>query len=230
MRKFLKKIVLPLFSLVEWFFDFHTSPLSPLAERLDMVLGRYERGTTRFIGKHLHGGIAFDIGANVGYYARLMSRKADHVYAFEPDPDNFRILQKNCKRHPNITPVQKAVCDREGSTDFFKVTHSAMRHSLIDEGATEKLTVTCTSVDAFIHERNLKDISLVKIDVEGAEPAVFEGMLRLLEKEQPIVIYEGTDRTAMAISEEGEIVPAGKAPWWGSHRRVTNLVRMPKPL
>lgn len=224
MRPMLKKIALPVVALIEQLFDFHTSRLSPVAERLTILFGRYEIGTTRFIKKNLRGGVAFDIGANVGYYARLMARFADHVYAFEPDPDNFRLLAENCRRHPNITPLNAAVCDRVGRADFFKVAHSAMRHSLIDEGNTERLSVPCTSLDSFIGERGITGVSLIKIDVEGAEPLVFVGMRGLCSRERPIVIYEGDDPNAKAISENGDIVKASDAAWWGAHKKVTNLV------
>lgn len=224
MRQILKKIAMPILALIERLFDFKTSPLPPMEERLKVIFGRYETGTTRFIKKNLRGGVAFDIGANVGYYARLMARYADHVYAFEPDLDNFRILKQNCRQHPNITPLNMAVCDKTGTVDFFKVTRSAMRHSLIDEGNTKKLTVPCTTLDAFIKEHGITSVSLVKIDVEGAEPMVFAGMRGLLAAEHPIVIYEGDDPTAKGISEKGEIIIAADAAWWGSRKKITNLV------
>ncbi len=168
--------------------------------------------------------MAFDIGANVGYYARLMARYADHVYAFEADPNNFRILEQNCKRHKNITPINMAVCDTVGVMDFFTVANSAMRHSLIDEGNTKKISVSATTLDAFIKERNITGVSLIKIDVEGAEPRVFAGMRELLAKEHPVVIYEGDDSEAKAISDSGDIIKASDATRWGSRKKVTNLV------
>ncbi|MFA6414386.1 MAG: FkbM family methyltransferase [Candidatus Paceibacterota bacterium] len=222
----MKKVALRVLVFIEWLVDFHTSPLPPMKQRLEEIFGRYEIGTTRFIKKNLRGGVTFDIGANVGYYARLMACYADRVYAFEPDPDNFKILEENCRRHPNITPLNMAVCDRVGTIDFFKVTKSAMRHSIIDEGVgTEKLTVQCTSLDAFIAEHGIKGVKLIKMDVEGAEPLAFEGMQELLARETPIVIYEGDDPKAKAISENGDIIKASDAAWWGSRKKVTNLVR-----
>jgi len=225
MRRILKTIATPILAFIERLYDFHTSFLPPMDERLKMIFNRYEIGTTRFIKKNLRGGVAFDIGANVGYYARLMARYADHVYAFEPDMDNFRILEENCKRHSNITSFNMAVCDREGTADFFKVADSAMRHSLIDEGNTERFSVPCTTLDAFTKECNITGVSLIKMDVEGAEQMVFAGMRELLAREHPVVIYEGDDPKAKAISENGDIIKASDAVWWGSRKKVTNLVR-----
>ena len=224
MRAFAKSIALFILALIEISFDFFTSPLPPISERLKMIFGRYELGTTRFVKKNLYGGVAFDIGANVGYYARLMARRAEHVYAFEPDPDNFKILQKNCKRHPNITPLNMAVSDHVGTVDFFKVKNSAMRHSLIDEGNTEKISVAATSIDAFIAEHDIHNVVMLKIDTEGAEPLVFKGMQQLLAAEKPIIIYEGFDPDKKAIDARGELVQAADVPRIGSKQKVVNLV------
>jgi FkbM family methyltransferase len=227
MRRVLKKIVLPLVGLLEVALDFKTSPIVPIAERLKMLFRRYEPDTTRFISKKLRGGVAFDIGANVGYYARLMAPHVSHVFAFEPDPDNFAILQKNCVRHPTITPLNMAVGDTTGVVDFYKVKDSAMRHSLIDEGGTLKLSVSCTTLDTFVRERGLQGITLIKIDVEGAESRVLAGMHELLAREQPTVVYEGADPNAQAIGKNGELVSYAEAPRLGAKQKVSNLVINP---
>jgi FkbM family methyltransferase len=225
MRSILKTLFLPVLVLLETATDFHTSPLPQIAERLKMLAGMYEPGTTTFIKKRLQGGVAFDIGANVGYYARLMSPRAEHVYAFEPDPDNFALLQRNCRNFPNITPLNMAVGETTGTVDFFKVPNSAMRHSLIDEGGgTQKILVTCTSLDDFVREKGIAHVSLIKIDVEGAEEQVFAGMQELL-KQRPVIIYEGYDPNGKAIADNGELVPAAEAPRLGAQQKVTNLVR-----
>jgi FkbM family methyltransferase len=228
MKRFIKPIALLFLNALERSFDFYTSPILPIGERLSMLMGRYEIGTTRFMKKHLDGGVALDIGANVGYYARLMAKRASHVYAFEPDPNNFALLLKNTWRHKNITAVNMAVSNILGETNFFRVTHSAMRHSLIDEGGTEKITVQCTSLDEFAAQQGISGISMIKIDVEGAEPLVFEGMQKTLESNRPIVVYEGFEPDASAIGPNGELVPASQAPLIGSKRKVVNLVQWPK--
>jgi FkbM family methyltransferase len=224
MRRVLKTLFLPVLALLEYVADFHTSPLPQIAERLKMLAGMYEPGTTTFIKKRLRGGVAFDIGANVGYYARIMASRAEKVYAFEPDPDNFALLKRNCKNYPNIEPIQSAVGDTVGTVDFFKVPNSAMRHSLIDEGGgTQKISVACASLDNFVREKGIQRVSLIKIDVEGAEEKVFAGMQELL-KQHPVIIYEGYDPNGKAIAQDGELVPASEAPRIGAKQKVTNLV------
>jgi ABC-type sulfate transport system substrate-binding protein len=58
--------------------------------------GIYEEGETRFIQKSLKPSFTVvDIGANIGYYTLIMAGLAKHVYAFEPEPKNFEMLEKN---------------------------------------------------------------------------------------------------------------------------------------
>jgi len=123
------------------------------------------------------GDIVFDLGAYCGvstYYFSKTVGPSGKVYAFEPDPLNFSLLERNLARHSlaNVIPVQVAVSDSNGSADFFSegslgsilAAHSYFVH---DEASTRVRTLpfaeACKTygVPAF-----------TKIDIEGAEVAV----------------------------------------------------------
>jgi precorrin-6B methylase 2 len=60
-----------------------------------------------------------DVGAHVGYFTLLAARLCGpngRVFAFEPHPDNFRLLERNIRENgaENVTAVRKAVADRAG--------------------------------------------------------------------------------------------------------------------
>jgi FkbM family methyltransferase len=227
MRNLLKHSAHGLVDLLERCIDFRTPRSLPLAQRLAFDLGRYELGTTLFFKRLAPRGVVFDIGAHVGYYSRLAARTARRVYAFEPDPENFALLERNAKHFPNITPLRMAVGEMNGEVAFYKVPDSTFRHSLIAEGgAVRPTTVECTTLDAFVAARGIKDISLVKIDVEQAEPMVFKGMQETL-KQRPTVVFESGGQESdhvRAIAEDGSLVPLAEAVYYGGKRRVTNLV------
>ncbi len=63
------------------------------------VVGRHEQCITELVQQIIKpGDIVLDIGANIGYYTLIFARcvgPTGHVYAFEPDPGSFALLQKN---------------------------------------------------------------------------------------------------------------------------------------
>src|SRR5688500_12606743 len=59
--------------------------------------GFYKYQETKLIKKLAKKHTVLDIGANIGYFTLLMAKQAKQVYAFEPEPRNFHILQKNIK-------------------------------------------------------------------------------------------------------------------------------------
>src|SRR5258708_4586206 len=78
----------------------------------------YEPMETRLFKKEIKPGqTVLDIGANIGYYTLIAAKlvgPSGKVYAFEPDPTNFKILKKNVERngHSNVVLVNQAVADK----------------------------------------------------------------------------------------------------------------------
>lgn len=99
-----------------------------------MLLGCYEQGTTALCKKILRPGMTVvDVGAHIGYYTRLFARLVGphgKVYAFEPHPDNFAILQRNVRKFKNVVPVQAAVLDKEGEISLYESSIGTASHSL----------------------------------------------------------------------------------------------------
>jgi FkbM family methyltransferase len=139
---------------------------------------------------------AIDIGANVGHYAFRLSRlvgERGRVIAIEPVPDTFAILAETARRTGcrNVTLINAAASAQTkevrldlprfdtGLANFYQA-------SITDEGGA--FAVLALPVDALqIPAR----VSLVKIDVEGHEQAVLDGMRTLLARDHPVLIVEG---------------------------------------
>src|SRR5690242_12090736 len=92
---------------------------------LDMLLGFHEPNTFRVFDIFVKPGmVVADIGANVGYFSAFLSKKTGDdgtVHAFEPIPSTFEILKDtlNINGLSNITPVNKAVSDTDGTVTMF---------------------------------------------------------------------------------------------------------------
>lgn len=128
------------------------------------------------------GSVAIDIGAHYGIYSLLAAKKAKKVYAFEPVPENFAILQKNAQDNHlgHITPINKAVSDKEGNVTF-NVTWASDSAGFYDHPNAEvirKIDVQTNSIDNEL--ANVKNVSFIKIDTEGHEIHVLDGLQKTL--------------------------------------------------
>ena len=165
----------------------------------EMTHGNYEAGATRLLESILVPGmVVVDVGAHIGYFSLLAARlvgAAGKVYAFEPAPANFRLLTKNVDLNGlrNIIAVNKAVSDRVGESILF-LQPGTLGHSLFPEtlgkGETS-IKVESITLDRFFADENWPHVDLVKIDAEGAEPAVVNGMAELLKRNPSIkLVFE----------------------------------------
>jgi FkbM family methyltransferase len=157
------------------------------------------RDLVRFHPALISGGNVLDIGANIGYTAAVLARAAEpgrKVYAFEPEPFNFGILQQTAAQpefEGKIVPLQCAVGAKNETIDLW----INLRHHADHRIATQKfrsehpesraISTTLVSIDSFLQNRPGK-ISFIKIDVQGYELAVCEGMHETLRQNPDVSI------------------------------------------
>jgi FkbM family methyltransferase len=140
-------------------------------------------------------GDILDIGANIGYTACVFAaarKPPAKIYAFEPDAASFGTLGETIRRKGlgNVVEIfNMAVGSADGSLEFWHNEEHSADHRVVTEQfktsrmAAEKITtVAVTSVDNFVAAHSLQKICFIKIDVQGYELAVCEGMRRTLEK------------------------------------------------
>ncbi|MEM7203764.1 MAG: FkbM family methyltransferase [Planctomycetota bacterium] len=129
--------------------------------------------------------VCLDIGANVGLYTLLFARRGRHVYAFEPLPRNVRFLTKlvAINRLANVTVLPAAVMSRTCLTSFATGDNNALG-KVDPDGAQPVVAVSC---DEFVTELGVAP-SVLKIDVEGAELAVFDGARRTFAEHRPALL------------------------------------------
>jgi FkbM family methyltransferase len=145
------------------------------------------------------GGNVLDIGANLGYTAGVLARAAESgrmVYAFEPEPFNFRILQQTAlqpKFGGKILAIQLAVGAEDGTVDLWINDRHHADHRIATEEfrsahpVSKKVSVPMVSIDSFLQSKP-GNVSFVKIDVQGYELAVCNGMDDTLRQNPNITI------------------------------------------
>jgi len=170
------------------------------------ALGVNERPVQDALKAHLRAGdVFYDIGANVGFLslvgARLVGSEG-RVEAFEPVPENLAVLRQNVVMNDleNRVTVHALAVSRTSGRCMLNLAGYSGGSSLAEEGTPPpdlkgSLEVDTISVDELIFRRGLPAPRLVKIDVEGAEQSVMEGMTKTLDRLKPVLLYEIDDET-----------------------------------
>jgi FkbM family methyltransferase len=140
-------------------------------------------------------GDILDIGANIGYTSCLFAgalTPGSKVYSFEPDLGNFQLLSDVIRRKnlsEKIVAINSAVGSADGWVEFWHNKKHSGDHRVVTDHFKDAIPdcaqtsrVPMVSVDGFIEARNLQRIAFIKIDVQGYELAVCEGMRRTLAK------------------------------------------------
>lgn len=159
----------------------------------DYWLGTYEMELQHAIHAWAHAGdVVYDLGANVGYVSLLFARAVGaqgQVFAFEPLPANQQRLQQNLALNPalNITLVPAAAAEASGQAAFALHGSDDMGH-LATQPAANAIEVDTLALDDFAKSHPAPQ--LVKIDVEGAEARVLQGMAHVLRTYKPTLFIE----------------------------------------
>lgn len=132
----------------------------------------------------LQGGVLLDVGANRGAYARLLHDLAPdaRITAFEPHPRSFAALLQTLHATP-VEALNLAVSDAAGTLtlhDFAAEdgsTQASLDHAAVAmySGDTVAHEVVTTTIDAWLAERCIAEVALLKIDTEGHDLAVLRG-------------------------------------------------------
>ena len=129
---------------------------------------------------------ALDVGANIGYFTLLLADRSAHVYAFEPDPVNFAILQDNIRHNnkTNLSLFNKALMSKPGKVMLHKNTGNPGMHrvysSVYNDGPV--VPVDAVRLDDVIDD----EIDFIKMDAEGAEYDILKGMPKILSQDNMI--------------------------------------------
>ena len=151
---------------------------------------------------------ALDIGANVGHYTMRMAEivgPAGRVIAVEPIPETFALLAENVRHagHGNVSLLNCAASERTATVGMEIPRWSDGMDNYYQAhvvSGTAGLTILALSIDGLA----LPSVRLVKIDAEGHELPVLQGMRRLVERDRPVLVVEtSTGETTQLLESWG---------------------------
>ncbi len=131
----------------------------------------------------------FDIGANYGFFSlwAASQRNSIQIHSFEPNPETFAKLRHNVVSNglSAITTHQLALSQKAGTLTFKREEENSGASHVIEEASPDEaaIVVNCRPFDDFTECLHLKPMSSVaKIDVEGMEMDVLQGMTQSLHR------------------------------------------------
>lgn len=149
---------------------------------------------------------AVDVGANHGMWTLALSRSAGaggHVYSFEPVPFTFGTLSGVVRRNrlANVTLVNKGCSDRAGTVDVTVPmqrsgssddlqAHLAIRRPVASAESGPSVQISCEMTTLDLALEGVEGISLLKLDIEGAELLALRGAAKLLARDRPAIVCE----------------------------------------
>ncbi len=176
--------------------------------RTSLTSDDYEDGIWKILIKLIKpNSTVVDVGANQGFYTLLFSKlagKRGKVFAFEPNPSIIKKLKANLFINfvTNVKTECIALADKEGLAEFYQFfdgmsSYSSLaHHPHLRRFRFKKIEIETTTLDSYFQKRKIKDISLIKIDAEGADFKILKGGVKLIKKFRPIFMIEFADKAS----------------------------------
>lgn len=173
--------------------SFHTNSLMLIARNIGRALGLnnwiaswllcgegYETKYDNLLSTGIRSGdCVWDIGANIGYYTRLFAERVGPrglIFAFEPSALNFSRLSERCSSLENTVLLQCGLGKVNGRFHFHQGEDGLGTTSRVIDNASDGEVVDIRSGDNLLEEGTVNIPHVIKIDVEGYEWEVLEGI------------------------------------------------------
>ena len=117
-----------------------------------------------------------DCGANVGITSIFFSERYPdaRIFAVEPDPENFALLQRNTAAIDRIVPLRAAIVGSRRGRVRFSTDRPAWGNRVLGDTASEEhVEVEAVTIDELMQDESIEHIDILKVDIEGGEIDLF---------------------------------------------------------
>jgi FkbM family methyltransferase len=183
---------------------FRTARGDYLPDRLRILFHRYEAEELELMRPLLRPGqIVMDVGANVGYTTRFFAEAVGltgKVYAFEPNPNVYDLLDANVAGLSQVSPCNLAFSSVEGQFPLFLAgrnqgvasfteKYPAFHLSYREGEMMRSVSVRAVVGDEFLQQNGINHVDIIKIDVEGWELDVLSGLAETISKAADLTLF-----------------------------------------
>lgn len=158
----------------------------PEYEEMNFIYSFFKKGDT-----------FLDVGANIGAHTLMAASKikTGKIFSFEPSLKALKYLKENIKINKLtkvVTIIDKVVSNKDGFEKFMFGKHSEIDRIEENEDKLHRIkTIPSITLDKFLNKYKINYVDLIKIDVEGAELKVLEGLKNYLSKGKVgLIIFE----------------------------------------
>lgn len=188
------------------------------------TINKKERGTIRWLDTVQTGDVVCDVGANIGLYALLAALRGAAVYAVEPHVANAARLLRNvglnaaalARTKGSVRVLTVALHETPGFLPFHYIDHapgssgSQLGHMISEAGNAFQPVGTelkcAMTLDTLVASGIVAAPTMVKIDVDGNEPAILRGMRKTLHagsvRSLQVETHPKTDAEILALMGE----------------------------
>ena len=138
--------------------------------------------------------LCIDVGANIGSYSLEIAKSTNsNVIAFEPLPVAFDILQRNLLEFSDRIKLENVGVGAKAEKLTINFNPNATSHASFSKDVEkinylnneEKIIVPVVTLDSYFENNNIREVDLIKIDVEGFESEVFQGASKIFTQIRP---------------------------------------------
>lgn len=156
-------------------------------------------------------GVFVDVGAHVGKYTVMVGRRLKgkgKVIAVEAEPRNFEALKRNVALNSLedvVVPLNLAVSQKRGKVWLYLPDeYDTAGPSLKKKGRHQnRVAVRASTLERILERYGIKEVELLKVDVEGAELEAMRSLGKFLRRVKRIVYEENDDEVSSFLGENG---------------------------
>jgi len=147
--------------------------------------------------------LILDVGANIGNHSLYFSNFSKQVFSYEPNPNTFELLKFNTKNLSNINIYNIGISNKNENKFLNESNFNIGDSAIVSSDEKEDIEknnktlheISSMKLDDLEHLSDEK-ISMIKIDVEQHEYEVMDGASKLIDKNQPVLIFEHNIETS----------------------------------